>query len=92
MNDLLTNPFFWAFLSASMIGGGDAIVTNVLPRSRTLGALIVGTFMLGRTVLVLPLCPQPRFEIAGLHWLLGGIILAVALVSEVHLPVGPVHP
>ena len=67
MNDVATNPFFWAFLSASMIAAGDGIVSNVLPRSRTFGALVVGTFMLGRTVLVLPLCPQPRFEAGRLR-------------------------
>ena len=78
MNDVATNPFFWAFLSASMIAAGDGIVSNVLPRSRTFGALVVGTFMLGRTVLVLPLCPQPRFEIAGLHVLLGAGVLGLA--------------
>lgn len=87
MDDLavLRNPFFWAFVSATAIAAGDAIVANVLPRSRSLGALVVGTFMLGRTVLVLPFCPQPRFELAGLHWPLGLALMVVGVA--VMLPI-----
>ena len=76
---LLTDPLFWALVSMAVAPAGDAIVSNVLPRSRLLGTLVVGTFMLGRTVLVLPFCSQPRFELAGFHWLVGGLTMAIAL-------------
>ena len=76
--EILTNPLFWALLSMAVAPAGDAIVSNVLPRSRLFGAFVVGTFMVGRTILVLPLCPQPRFELAGFHWLVGALIMAVA--------------
>jgi protein-S-isoprenylcysteine O-methyltransferase Ste14 len=36
-----------------------------------------------RIVLVLPFCPQPRFEIGMWNWIVGGIILAAALAFAV---------
>lgn len=77
--EFLRDPFFWACISLAAGGAGNAIVSNVLPRSPLLGFLVVCTFMLGRTMLVLPYCSQPRFELAGLHVPLGIIAMAAGL-------------
>jgi protein-S-isoprenylcysteine O-methyltransferase Ste14 len=50
--------------------------------------------MLGRTILVLPFCPQPRFELAGMHLLIGALVMVVAMaliipVFRVHWTTGP---
>jgi protein-S-isoprenylcysteine O-methyltransferase Ste14 len=94
MTELMREPFFWAFLSMAGVSAGDAIVSNVIPRSRLLGLLVVGSFMLGRTILVLPICPQPRFELAGLHLPLGALVMAVGIgilipAMRVHWTTGP---
>ncbi|MCP5057993.1 MAG: isoprenylcysteine carboxylmethyltransferase family protein [bacterium] len=88
-NDILTDPFFWALLSAVGMGAGNTIVADVLPRSRFLGALVVASVMLGRILLVLPFCPQPRFELAGLHWPLGLVLIGAGAAFV--LPVSRVH-
>lgn len=80
--EILRDPFFWAFVSLSAVAAGDAIVANVLPRSRVLGLLVISSFMLGRAILVLPYCPQPRFaefDGSGLHLLLGAMAIAAGL-------------
>jgi len=33
---------------------------------------------MGRIILVLPFCEQPRFEINNLHWIIGGLIIALS--------------
>ena len=38
--EILRDPFFWAFVSMAGVGAGDAIVSNVVPRSRLLGLLV----------------------------------------------------
>lgn len=81
--DSLRDPFFWACLSLAAGGVGNAIVSNVLPRSQLLGLFVVATFMLGRTILVLPCCPQPRFELAGLHLPLGTALTAAGVAFAV---------
>ena len=73
--EILRDPFFWAFVSMAAIAPGDGIVSNVLPRSRLLGLLVVFSFMSGRAMLVLPYCPQPRFELSGLHLPLGAAVM-----------------
>lgn len=88
-NDMFADPFFWALLSAMGIGAGNAIVADVLPRSRFLGAFVVATVMLGRILLVLPFCPQPRFELEGIHWPLGLVLIGVG--AAFILPVSRVH-
>ncbi len=81
---LLVDPLFWAFFSMTALVAGDAIAANALPRSRTLGLLIIGSFMLGRALLVLPFCEQPRFELAGANALaLALMALGLALMLPV---------
>ena len=79
--EMIRDPFFWAFLSMLAVAAGDGIVSNVLPRSRLLGLCVVSSFMLGRTILVLPYCPQPRFELAGVHVLVGAAVIALAMAT-----------
>lgn len=92
--ETLREPFFWAFISMAAIAPGDGIVANVLPRSRLLGLSVVFVFMLGRTMLVLPFCPQPRFDLAGLQLPVGFAVMALGLaillpVFRVHWTTGP---
>jgi protein-S-isoprenylcysteine O-methyltransferase Ste14 len=83
--EIYRDPFFWACLSLAAAGAGNAIVSNVLPRSQLLGFTVVSAFMLGRTILVLPFCPQPRFDLAGLHVPVGAalVLTGFALVAPV---------
>ena len=92
--EILRDPFLWALLSMAAIAPGDGIVSNVLPRSRLLGLLVVSSFMLGRTILVLPFCIQPRFDLAGMNLALGFAVIAVACACllpslRVHWTTGP---
>ncbi|MFC1483293.1 methyltransferase family protein, partial [Candidatus Margulisiibacteriota bacterium] len=41
--------------------------------------VIVTLVTIGRVVLPLPFVSQPRFELWGLHWIVGGIILILGL-------------
>jgi protein-S-isoprenylcysteine O-methyltransferase Ste14 len=74
-------PFFWAFLGMFGLLAGTAAVSGTrLGRHTPLGFIIVMICDLARIMLVLPLCPQPRFDIGCWNWIAGGIILAAALV------------
>ena len=44
------------------------------------GILTVTIFALGRLLLVLPFISQPRFEIGGWHWAIGGAIFGTGLL------------
>ncbi len=92
--EVLRDPFFWACMSLAAGAVGNAIVSNVLPRSQPVGFVVVASFMVGRTVLVLPFCVQPRLDIAGLHLplgvaaMVGGIVLVIP-VLRVQWTTGP---
>jgi protein-S-isoprenylcysteine O-methyltransferase Ste14 len=79
--NVLSDPFFWAFLAMFGIVGGDAVVgSRAVGRNPVvLGAFVVPTVILSRVVLVLPFCPQPRFAVGILHWVLGGLLAAAAV-------------
>ena len=85
---LISDPFFWAFVSAIAIVAGNAIQGSpVVGRNAAFGFLVVVTATLGRVVLVLPGVSQPRFAEGGLFlYLVGGLILALslALVLPLH--------
>jgi protein-S-isoprenylcysteine O-methyltransferase Ste14 len=73
-----SEPFFWALISMFGLVGACAVVgTQRVGRSALVGACIVTVFDLGRFILVLPACSQPRFDIGGWHSLLGGIVFVV---------------
>lgn len=80
----LRNPFFWALVSMlALVGGGVVVSRKNLGKNVFFGVVIVSLFVLGRGILVLPLCPQPRFESSGWHWLVGGVIFVSGLVFSI---------
>jgi protein-S-isoprenylcysteine O-methyltransferase Ste14 len=81
MTTFLNNPFFWALVSMFGLVGACAVVgSQKIGKNTLLGLLIVVIFDLGRFILVLPFCEQPRFDLGGWHGLIGGIILVVGLI------------
>ena len=81
---VLQNLFFWAFVGMFGLLVGIAIVSGIkLGQNALLGFTIIMISDSSRILLVLPFCPQPRFEIGVWSWIVGGIILAVAMVFGV---------
>jgi len=75
------DPFFWAMIGMfSLVGGGVIVGTRKRVNSVFYGALIVIIFILARGVLVLPFCPQPRFDTNGWHWFVGVAVFLVGLI------------
>lgn len=78
------DPFFWALISMfCLVGGGVIVSGKKLGSSRLFAITIVSTFVLGRAILVLPLCSQPRFETGGWHWFVGGVIFVAGLIFSI---------
>lgn len=78
---ILKDPFFWAFMGMFGLLIGIAMVSGIKPgHNALLGLTTIMICDLSRIILVLPFCIQPRFEIGGWNWIIGGIILAGALV------------
>ena len=78
---MLTNPFFWAFVGMFGLLVGTVMVTGTkLGQNALLGFATIMVCDSSRIVLVLPFCVQPRFEIGAWNWIIGGIILAAAMV------------
>lgn len=78
---ILTNLFFWAFVGMFGLLVGIALVSGIkLGQNAFLGLITIVICDLSRIILVLPFCPQPRFEIGIWNWILGGVVLAAALV------------
>lgn len=76
-----TSPFFWAFVSMlGLLCATSIFSAHPLARSRVFVATAILLFTLGRVVLVLPCCPQPRFRASGWHLIVGGALVASALV------------
>jgi protein-S-isoprenylcysteine O-methyltransferase Ste14 len=79
--NILTNLFFWAFVGMFGLVVGIALVSGIkLGQNALLGVITITICDLSRIILVLPFCIQPRFEIGIWNWIIGGIILAVAVV------------
>lgn len=58
---------------------GIALVSGTrLGQNALLGVVTIMICDLSRILLVLPFCPQPRFEIGVWNWVIGGTILATA--------------
>ena len=77
---LSTNPLFWAFVSMFGLVGCCAVVgTERLGKHTVFGFLVVAVFDLGRFLMVLPFCPQPRFDLGGMHSVFGGVLFVVGL-------------
>ena len=78
---VLTNLFFWAFVGMFGLLIGIALVSGTrLGRNAVLGVITIMICDFSRILLVLPFCPQPRFEIGIWNWIIGGIILTGAVV------------
>ena len=81
---LFYNPFFWALISMFGLVGGDVVVcSRKLSRYPLFGVLVVSFFFLGRAILVLPFCVQPRFEAGGWQWFVGGAIFVAGLIFSI---------
>ena len=81
---VLQNLFFWAFVGMFGLLVGIAMVSGIkLGQSALLGLTTIMVSDFSRIILVLPFCPQPRFDIGVWSWVVGGIILALAMVFGV---------
>ncbi|MHC5081984.1 MAG: hypothetical protein ACYTHN_23525, partial [Planctomycetota bacterium] len=80
MTAVLTNPFFWALLSMlGMVGATSLFTLHRLQRNFLFVSFSLILVTVGRFVLVLPFCKQPRFEMGGLHWVVGSVIIFLGL-------------
>jgi protein-S-isoprenylcysteine O-methyltransferase Ste14 len=81
---IFTNPFFWAFVGMFGLLAGIVFVSGIkLGQNALLGLITIMICDSSRILLVLPFCPQPRFEIGMWNWIIGGIVLAAAMVFGV---------
>jgi protein-S-isoprenylcysteine O-methyltransferase Ste14 len=81
---LFANPFFWAFVGMFGLLVGIALVSGIkLGQNALIGFITIMVCDSSRIILVLPFCLQPRFEMGGWNWVIGGIILAAALAFGV---------
>ena len=81
---ILTDPFLWAFVGMFGLHVGIALVSGIkLGQNALIGFITITVCDLSRIILVLPFCIQPRFEIGIWNWVIGGSILAGALVFAV---------
>jgi protein-S-isoprenylcysteine O-methyltransferase Ste14 len=77
---ILTNLFFWAFVGMFGLLVGIALVSGIKPgQNALLGFITIVICDSSRIILVLPFCPQPRFEIGIWNWIVGGIVLVAAM-------------
>ena len=77
----LTDPWFWA--AVAMLGGyGATFVVSGHPLGRNLVLTVFSLMAVtaGRLVMVLPFCPQPRFDLSPWNWIIGGAFLLAAAV------------
>lgn len=76
----INDPFFWALVSMfGLVGACSMVGSKRVGGNAFIGGIIVTIFDLGRFILVLPFCNQPRFDIGGLHGLFGVIVFAIGL-------------
>ena len=77
---VLTNPFFWAFLGMFGLLVGTVMLSGIkLGQNALFGFGIIIICDSSRIILTLPFCIQPRFEMGLWNWIIGGIVLAVAM-------------
>ncbi|MBC8355085.1 MAG: isoprenylcysteine carboxylmethyltransferase family protein [Planctomycetes bacterium] len=76
---LLTDAWFWAFVAMFGLQCATFVVSgHRLGRNLAFTALALTAVTIGRFLLVLPFCPQPRFDISIWNWIIGGIVLLAA--------------
>lgn len=82
---VLTDPFFWALVSMlGLVASGAVVAGGGLSRRPSFGVLVVVLWTLGRVVLVLPFCAQPRFAWSGWHAPVGALLFVVGLAFCAH--------
>lgn len=78
---MLRNPFFWAFIGMFGLLVGAVMVSGTrLGQNALMGFATIMICDSSRIILVLPFCVQPRFEIGVWNWIVGGTVLAAAVV------------
>ncbi len=78
---ILTNLFFWAFVGMFGLLVGVALVSGIkLGQNPVFGLVTIMVCDFSRIILVLPFCPQPRFDIGIWNWIVGGLVLAIAVI------------
>lgn len=81
---ILTNVFFWAFVGMFGLLVGIALVSGIkLGQNALFGVATIMIADFSRIMLVLPFCPQPRFEIGIWNWVLGGMLIAIAVIFSI---------
>lgn len=76
-----TDPFFWALLSMlGMVGATSLFTGHKLKHNPLFVGLVLILVTVGRIVLVLPFCKQPRFDGSWPFLLIGGSIFVSALI------------
>ena len=81
---VLTNPFFWAFVGMFGLLVGTVMVSGTkLGQNALFGFATIMICDASRIILVLPFCVQPRFEMGVWNWIVGGTVLAAAVVFAV---------
>jgi protein-S-isoprenylcysteine O-methyltransferase Ste14 len=79
--DFIADPFFWAFISMfALIGASSSLITKQLGRFPTINMTLVALFALGRIMLVLPFCCQPRFDFGILQLIIGTVIIFAGFI------------
>lgn len=79
--NILTEPYFWAFFSMfGLVGCGAVVSGSKLGQHPYFGMLVVTIFDLGRFLLVLPMCDQPRFDLGWFQTFAGLLMFIVGLV------------
>jgi protein-S-isoprenylcysteine O-methyltransferase Ste14 len=75
------DPFFWAFVSMFGLLTGTVLVSGIpLGRNPVAGFIAVMVNDFARILLVLPFCIQPRFGLGVWNWIIGGLLIAVAMI------------
>ena len=79
MADLITDPLFWALVSMlGMLGAISIFSGSSWGKSRVFVGIALTLVTVGRVLLVLPFCEQPRFTMGGWHPVVGTLVMAVS--------------
>jgi protein-S-isoprenylcysteine O-methyltransferase Ste14 len=78
---IFTDPFFWAFVGMfGLLVGAGMLSKAKLGQNAVFGFAVIMVCDCSRIVLVLPFCVQPRFEMGIWNWIIGGAVLAAAML------------
>lgn len=78
---VLSDPFLWAMISMfGLVLASAVVAAQSIHKSRFLGFTGVALFALGRVVLTLPFCAQPRLTFELWHWIVGGGLFLAGMI------------